>query len=79
MVGASRLKYQIESKTISSFDKDVIKYKILFLDTRAQIIKEEEVGYNEYLRSLFRSYLTCNDNEFIGSVKDEKQKWTQGN
>ena len=61
-------------KTISIFDKDVIKDNTLFSDTCVQITKEEEDRYNEYLRSLFRSYLTCNDNEFVDSVKNEKQK-----
>ena len=64
MVGASRLKDQIESRTISSFDNNVIKYNTWFSETRAQIIKEDGDGYNEYLRSLFRVYLTRNDNEF---------------
>ena len=64
MVGASRLKDQIESRTISSFDSNVIKYNTWFSETRAQIIKEDGDGYNEYLRLLFRIYLTRNDNEF---------------
>ena len=42
------------------------------------IIKEEGDGYNEYLRSMFRAYLSCDDNEFADTIKDERRKWTQG-
>ena len=42
------------------------------------IIKEEGEGYNEYLRSMFRGYLSCSDPEFADAIKDERRKWTQG-
>jgi hypothetical protein len=43
------------------------------------IIRDEGPDkYNEYLRNVFRSYLTCIDKEFIKVVKGEKRKWMQG-
>ena len=77
-VGASRLKDEIETTTPTVFDNDIIKYNTWFEDTRSAIIKEEGKGYNEYLRSLFRAYLTVPDAEFIEAVKDEKRDWIQG-
>ena len=74
MVWTSRLKDKIESKTISSFDNNVIKYNTWCSYKCTQIIKEERDVYNEYIRSLFRAYLTCNDNEFVDSVKDVKRE-----
>ena len=78
-VGASRLKDLIESAKLSDFSNDVIKFNTWFDDTRKSIIKEEGEGrYNEYLRSLFKTYLGCANSEFVESIKDEKRKWTQG-
>jgi hypothetical protein len=78
-VGASRLKDLIESAKLSDFSNDVIKFNTWFDDTRTSIIKEDGEGrYNEYLRSLFKTYLGCANSEFVESIKDEKRKWTQG-
>ena len=77
-VGASKLKDEIESHTPAMFDNDIIKYNTWFEDTRTAIIKEEGKGYNEYLRSLFRAYLTCAPGDFLDAIKDEKRKWIQG-
>ena len=77
-VGASRLKDEIESNTPAMFNNDIIKYNTWFEDTREAIIKEEGKGYNEYLRSLFRAYLTCDQEEFLDAIKDEKREWIQG-
>ena len=78
-VGASRLKDMIESARLSDFSDDVVKFNTWFEDTRKSIIKEEGQGrYNEYLRSLFKTYLGCANVEFVESIKDEKRKWTQG-
>ena len=78
-VGASKLKDMIESAKLSDFSNDVIKFNTWFDDTRKSIIKEEGNGrYNEYLRSLFKTYLGCANGEFIETIKDEKRKWTQG-
>ena len=79
IVGASKLKDLIESAKLSVFSNNVIKFNTWFDDTRNSIIKEEESGrYNEYLRSLFKTYLGCTNTEFVESIKDEKRKWIQG-
>jgi len=73
------LKDDIESTTPAKFDNDIIRYNTWFEDTREAIIEEEEgLGYNEYLRSLFRAYLTCNEDEFLDAIKDEHKDWIQG-
>ena len=77
-VGASKLKDEIEAKRPIEFDNDIVKYNTWFEDTRDKIIKEEGDGYNEYLRSMFRAYLSCSDTEFVDAIKDERRKWTQG-
>lgn len=78
-VGASKLKDLIESAKLSDFGNDVVKFNTWFDDTKKSIIKEEGEGrYNEYLRSLFKTYLGCTNQEFVESIKDEKRKWTQG-
>ena len=77
-VGASRLKDEIETTTPAAFDNDIIRYNTWFDDTRTAIIKEEGKGYNEYLRSLFRAYLTFPEVEFLEAIKDEKRDWIQG-
>ena len=77
-VGASKLKDDIETKKLSDFDHDIIRYNTWFCDTRESITKEEGEGYTEYLRSLFRAYQTSNNQEFLDSVAEEKRKWTQG-
>ena len=77
-VGASKLKDEIESKTASAFGNDIVQYNTWFEDTRDKIFKEEGDGYNEYLRSMFRAYMTCDDEEFVDAIKDERRKWMQG-
>jgi len=62
----------------SAFDNIIIRYNTLFEDTRKQIIKEEGDGYNEYLRSMFRAYLECGNEEFADVIKNERRKWTHG-
>ena len=49
IVGALKLKDEIESTNVSDFDNDIIKCNTWFEDTRERIIKEEGDGYNEYL------------------------------
>ena len=77
-VGASKLKDEIETRTLAEFDHDVIKYNTWFSDTREKIVREEGDGYNEYLRSLFRAYRTSNNTEFNESIGEERRKWIQG-
>ena len=78
MVGASNLKDEIENAKLEKFGYDVIKFNTWFVDTRDAIIKEEGRGYNEYLRSLFRAYLSCTNDEFLEAIKEERRKWIQG-
>ena len=78
IVGASKLKDEIEGKKPSEFDNDIIKYNTWFKDTRTTIIKEGGPGYNDFLCSMFRAYLTCKDQEFLDAIKDERRKWIQG-
>ena len=47
-------------------------------DARTSIIKEEGEGlYNEYVPSMFRTYLTVDNEEFVDAIKVEKRLWTQ--
>jgi len=77
-VGASKFKEELETKKLCDFDNDIIKYNTWFDDVRTMIIRDEGPDkYNEYLRNIFRSYLTCTNDEFV-EVKSEKRKWMQG-
>ena len=77
-VGASNLKAEIERATLADHKNNVVAFNTWFDDTRTKIIKEEGEGYNEYLRQLFRAYLTCDDSEFNESVRHERRLWMQG-
>ena len=77
-VGASKLKDEIEGTKLDQFEYNVIKYNTWFVDTRDAIIKEEGCGYNEYIRSMFRAYLSSNNDEFVEAIKEERRKWIQG-
>ena len=78
-VGASKFKEELETKKLLEFDNDVVKFNTWFMDVRTMIIRDEGPDkYNEYLRNVFRSYLTCTDKEFIEVVKGEKRRWMQG-
>ena len=55
MVGASKFKDDIENTEPSVFDNDIIKFNTWFEEIRSAIIREENVGYNEYLRSMFKT------------------------
>ena len=63
---------------MADHENNVVTFNTWFDDTRTKIIKEEGEGYNEYLRQLFRAYLTCDDSEFNESVRHEKRLWMQG-
>ena len=41
-------------------------------------MKEEGNGYNEYMRSLFRAYLTSSNEEFTDAISAERRDWIQG-
>ena len=77
-VGASKLKNDIEMKALTDFDQDVIKYNTWFCDTRDSITKEDGERYIEYLRSLFRSYQTAENQDFMDAAAEEKRRWIQG-
>lgn len=77
-VGASKLKDDIESKSLADFQGSVTAYNTWFEDTRDTIIKEEGTGYNEYLRSLFRAYLSSGNEEFTDAIASERRDWIQG-
>ena len=76
-VGASKLKEDIENKTLAFFGNNVANYNTWFEDTRRAIIAEEGEGYNEYTRMLFKAYRTSTNEEFKESVKEEERKWIQ--
>ena len=72
-VGASRLKDEIENKTLADFCRNVTRYTTWFEDTRKKIMREAGGGYNEYLRSLFRGYLVSSSSEFKETINAEKR------
>ena len=77
-VGTSKLKDEIESRTVADFDYNVISYNTWFQDNREEIKKEEGEGYNEYLRALFKGYLAAQNEEFLQTIGAEKRNWVQG-
>ena len=77
-IRASNLKDDIEDTKLSEFDNNIVKYNTWFEETRDNIIKEEGDGYNEYLRLMFRAYLSCDNEEFLDAIKDERRQWMQG-
>lgn len=79
MVGASKLKDQIEKGTLKSFGNDIIKYNDWTNGTHEQTIKEEGNGYSEYMGSMFKAYLACDHSEFSEMVKSENRLSTHGN
>ena len=77
-VGASKLKNEIEAKTLADFKYSVTSYNTWFEDTMESIVKEEGTGYNEYMRSLFHAYLTSSNKEFTDAISSERRDWIQG-
>lgn len=55
-----------------------MKYNTWSDDTKDKITKEGADRYNEHLCSMFRAYLSCDDEEFVDTINDESRKWTQG-
>ena len=65
---------------MADFGDDVKAYHTWIVDARTSIIKEEREGlYKQYVRSMFRTYLTVDNEEFVDAIKVEKRLWTQGN
>ena len=77
-VGAANLKSDIETKTLANFEHNVLKYNLWFTDTRVAITAEEGEGYNEYLRHLFKAYLSSVNPDFLEAVKEKHRSWIQG-
>ena len=77
--GASGFKEDIETAILSDFGNDVKAFNTWFCDKRDAIIKEEGEGkYNKYTRSIFRTYLMAENEEFVDTIKSEKREWTLG-
>ena len=77
-LGASRLKDEIETKTLDDFKHDVVKFNTWFCDTRDLIIRDEGDRYDEYLRSLFRAYSVSELPEFRDTIAAQKRQWVHG-
>ena len=45
---------------------------------KGKITKEEGERYSEYLRTMFRTYLTSNNRSFLESINAEERDWIQG-
>ena len=77
--GAAGFKEDIETAKLSDFGNDVKAFNTWFCDKRDAIIKEEGEGkYNKYTRSIFQTYLTAENEEFVDTIKSEKREWTLG-
>jgi len=62
-VGASKLKEDIKSKTLTSFGNDVTKYNTWFKDTiRVDITAEEEV-YEENSHMVYKAFKTITNED----------------
>ena len=78
-VGSSMLKDDLESKDLKEFGQDLKKYHTWLEDCKTQIDREEgDINYKEYLRCVFRTYLTSTNKEFREAIKDDKRKWVTG-
>ena len=77
--GASDFKDQIETAKLSDFGHNIKKFNVWFSDVRSEIIKLEGDGkYNEYVRSIFKTYMSSDNEEFLDAIKAEKRMWSQG-
>ena len=63
---------------VSIFENNIIKYNTWFKVTSDNIIKEEGDEYKKYVRSIFCANLSCDDQNFVDTIKDEQRKWIQG-
>jgi len=78
-IGSANMKDEVESKNLSKFGQNIGQYHTWLLDAKARIERDEGKGkYNEYLRSMFKTYETCNNKEFREAIKDERRKWITG-
>eukprot|EP00957_Ditylum_brightwellii_P103737 7902719-Ditylum_brightwellii.AAC.1 len=78
-VSVANLKDKIKSAKMDNFDHNVKKFNTWFSDKRNLIVKEAgKNGYTEYLRCLFKTYLTAVDSEFLEAVTLERRLWLMG-
>ena len=78
-VSVANLKDEIETAKLSSFEHDIKKFNTWFSDKQNLIVKEVgENGYTEYLRCLFKTYLTAIDPKFVEAVTQERRLWMMG-
>lgn len=78
-IKSANLKDELETKNLNVFKQDINEYHTWLLDIKTQIKRDEGKGnYNEYLRSMYKTYATCNNKEFRKSIKDEYRKWITG-
>ena len=76
-VGLNNIKDELETKKLTDFpSEDVKAYNKWFSGKRDEIRKAEGGSeYNEYIRTLFKGYLSGTDEEFKSAINDEKRKW----
>ena len=79
-VGLNNLKDELESKKLTDFEGESVKvYNKWFSGKRDEIRKAEGgSSYNEYIRNIFKAYLSASNADFKMSINDEKRKWVTG-
>ena len=67
-------------KKLVDFPNECVKaYNKWFTNKRDEIRKAEGGSeYNEYIRNLFKGYLSSTNKDFKSGINDEKQKWVTG-
>ena len=71
------MKDDIETATLETFKYDIKTFNKWFKDKSSAIIREEgKDKYNEYVRIIFKTYLTVKNQEFLDTLKDNKRKWS---
>ena len=64
--------------SLEKFGYDIKAYNIWLSHTRKEIIRQEgTVKYNEYIRYMFKTYLSSKNSEFNETMKAIKRNWTQ--
>ena len=79
-VGLNNLKDELETKKLVDFPNECVKaYNKWFTNKRDEIRKAEGGSeYNEYIRNLFKGYLSSTNEDFKSGINDEKRKWVTG-
>eukprot|EP00957_Ditylum_brightwellii_P093464 7117880-Ditylum_brightwellii.AAC.1 len=64
---------------MDNFGRNTRKFNTWFIDQRNKIVREvRKEGYTEYLHSLFCTYKTAKDEEFLKVIKAKETKWVTG-